>query len=230
MGRQGETWLVVGSSPSVLDTFAGAVVMHYDAVTITTNAGIGLFERDPALRLDYYHLYDMVACKMFSSRAYAMHKRGTVVVTPRRCESALKERGLLRCDPELINLREPRDEYSVNSAGEVFYTPGVEISARLSGLLCLQYALNRGAKTVVLVGFDGYRSTGNNIVADTFDGRMGKEAGTLHTRHRIQPFVQSAIDRCPEVDFIQYGRPGYHLEGDNYYPIEGPWSRFKAPQ
>ena len=92
------------------------------------------------------------------------------------------------------------------------FRQGEYASCGLSGLMCLQYALNHEATDVHLVGMEGYGESGHY-----FNGNQdcGPEKSVPFTENLIQPFVQSCIDACPDVTFHFYGQLNYKVSGEN---------------
>ena len=89
-------------------------------------------------------------------------------------------------------------------------------SAGLSGLLCLEYVVNHGAKRIHLVGMNGYAG---RVGGDYFDGHETPvntpDKRLRHTREIIEPFVQTVVDACPDVEFVFYGQLNYRVTGRN---------------
>lgn len=214
--RTEATWIVVGSSPGVEEIFDATLAAYPGATTITCNAGVNLFFACAPERVapDYYWLSDFKACGSYRRAARTARAMGTRVVSFHRdSEQALAERGITR-DDLLIRVDEPQ--------GLPRFTPGKYVMSGLSGTLCVQFALNHGASRVVLIGHDGYRSSTNGLVVDNFDGRTGKPGSWEHNERFIRPLLQSCIQTCPGVEFIQYGKPLYALEGPNYRLAKRP--------
>ncbi len=188
----GTTWAVVGSSPSA------AAFLPYvatDATTITTNAGAGLFV---GRRLDYYLLFDDAACRNYISLAYQKQAKGTKLITHTHQERQVKEFGLGGFDItlQMATLKTPpplfvRGEYTGQIA--------------LSGLYCLAFAVNNGARRVVMLGMEGYEN---------------RTAGKM--LRIIQPMTQAIIDACPDVQFEFCGRPRYVIGGNNLRIYHNP--------
>lgn len=194
------TWLVLGGSPSAPVGFAWGISAYPEAITITTNSGI-LLHPSP----HFYFLSDQGACRRFSADAHkARAKYGTILLTPKREHSALVQRGVddFDCFLELV---EPLDQQPV-------FVRGQHTSCRFSGLFALQVALNSGANHVILAGMDGYEGHG---AVDSWDGLTSKDHAGLQTALWIAPFMQSAIDACPDVKFTVVGKPVYGWLGEN---------------
>src|SRR5690606_2903831 len=119
-------WLVVGSSPSVMDYLPR---MNMAGATITTNAGITL------LRPDVLFLFDRTACQLHAELARFARFQGTKLVTLKRQQEAMERRGVADFD-----------EFADEAEYEEF---------KLSGLFCVEYACRHGASVVQLVGMDG---------------------------------------------------------------------------
>lgn len=196
-------WIVIGSSPSAPAGLRAALAVAPDARTITTNRGHLLFEGDD--RPDVYHLHDSVACEEHRQTAVDLAAKGSHMTTlARASDRALKVRNVDWFD-EFLTL--------VSHTHPGRYQHGVYASCGLSGLMILQYALNNGARTVHVVGLEGYADKGHY-----FDGGpdLTQKKGLAFTRDQIGPFVQSCVDACPEVQFTFYGELNYPIaDGPN---------------
>ncbi|HUT92361.1 MAG TPA: acylneuraminate cytidylyltransferase family protein [Thermoguttaceae bacterium] len=202
-----DQWIIVGSSISAREGFAAARVACPTAMTITTNRGHILFE-EANDRPDVYHIHDMVACKIHQEHCRAFKAKGSHLITINRSQRALNDRGVAWFD-EFLEL-----------AGQDYpgkFVKGCYSSCGLSGLMCLQYALNNGAHHVHLVGMEGYGEEGHY-----FNGEpdMSLTKNLRFTTTLIQPFVQSCIDACPDVKFTFYGKLNYTVSGRNVNIIE----------
>lgn len=199
--RYDKAWIVCGAGPDAPKMLAVAKRRYPHSTTITTNSGIRLF-REPD-RPDYYFLTDMYGCQIYHDEAVAIQARGSRLLTLRRDKSALKQRRV-----------DHFDEFIPMVGGyEQFTRKG--LTARLSGLLCMQYALMRGARELHLVGLNGYtgRPGGDYYEQDapvTAHRRLRN-----HTENTIAPFTQAAVEACPDVDFVFYGRLNYSVGGPN---------------
>lgn len=212
-----DQWVVVGDGPSARTMLVCALEQRPCARTITTNGGILLF---CPWRLDYYFLADGTACVTYHDAAVAAHKRGTRWITIARNPKRLRDQGLDGADEFLEFTPMPGCGLLVNDIffdadlpwGEVFnrtigathwkFRRGVFTDARLSGITCLQYAVNNGASEISLVGMDGY-------------GPDDCPRCERQTKGLIEPFTQSVVDSCPDVMFRVYGMPRYELTGTN---------------
>lgn len=195
-------WIVVGSSPGAPDGLARVLASHPMATTITTNSGYELFpdDRPP----DYYHLHDSIACREHNATARALKEKGTILTTLDRADKrALVSRGVEWFDRFFpLSGRDHPGKFE----------RGKYASCGLSGLVCLQIALNHGAQAVHLVGMEGYANHGHYF-GDRPD--LGPEKSLRFTRNLIEPFVQSCIDACPDVEFYFYGDLNYKTNGRN---------------
>jgi len=199
--RYDRAWIVLGAGPDAEKMLAYARARHPGAPIVTTNEGLALF--DPPDRPDFFLLNDQRACVQYAQAAKDAQKLGCRLLTLRRDPQALKNRGVEHCDEFL--------EYvgNYNQFGRGGYNAG------LSGLLCLQYAINNGAKSVHLVGMNGY--TGK-CGGDYFDGHEPVNNGRKrrhHTESLIRPFTQSAVTECPDIEFVFYGQLNYPIQGTN---------------
>lgn len=194
-------WIVIGSAPSTPEWLSVVRARYPRAVTITTNAGGKLFE--PPDRPDYYFLSDSNGCEEYGELVQALASRGTRTITRKRAESALKGRGVEWFD-EFIKDERPGTMLE--------FRPGHYCDSGLSGLFCLQYAVNHGACGVHLVGFEGY---GDGQHWWDKPGVPAKNKNTAFTEKYIRPFVQSVVNACPEVTFHFYGDLNYPISGRN---------------
>jgi CMP-N-acetylneuraminic acid synthetase len=202
LATYGNQWIVAGASPSAREGFAAARAAYPTATTITTNGGQGLFE--PPARPDHYLIFDSIACTKHREHAEVFAAHGTRTITLHRdSRRALVDRGVHWFDEFL----------PVNGAEHPGrFRQGSYASCGLSGLMCLQYALNHGAQGVHLVGMEGYADSGHYF-DDQAD--QGPEKSSRFTRTLIEPFVQSCIDACPDVQFTFYGDLNYRVSGSN---------------
>jgi hypothetical protein len=193
MGATGrETWAVIGTSPSAARRIGE---VPEEATTIACNAAIDLF-CGTGRRLDYYLLYDAAACRKWSWPAYRLQDEGTLLVTLKRSDRALADRNLSGFD-EFIHAE------SGHSTDPTFQR-GYYRNLRLSGLYSLAFAVNNGAKRVLMLGMEGYEN---------------HQAGKVTLI--IRPVTQAIIDACPDVQFEFWGEPRYRLTGENLILTEG---------
>jgi len=198
-------WLVVGSSPNAPAALKLALALHPNASTITTNAGFQLFtEQPPAV----YFLADYVACKLWAQTAADLQARGTRFVVPAREPLALVDRGITHAD-EYIDVNRTLD------AGR--HHPGQYAGHALSGLYCLDYAVNNGATAVTLAGFDGYGSNLETQVPDYFDGRDGHRNSERHNQ-RTAGYLESLL-RETDVEVVNIGEPRYTVAAHARYRV-----------
>lgn len=199
--RYDKSWIVCGAGPDVRQMLALARARHPHAVTITTNSGIRLWAEPD--RPDYYFLTDMHGCQIYHDEARAIQSRGSRLITLRRDKSALKQRRV-----------DHFDEFVPMVGGyEQFTRKG--LTARLSGLLCMQYALMRGARELHLVGLNGYTGRPGGDYYEQDAPITAHRRLRMHTDETIQPFTQAAVDACQDVDFVFYGRLNYSVGGPN---------------
>jgi hypothetical protein len=205
MSKDNKTWIVLGGSPKAKLYFDDVIAKHPNATTITCNCGLHLFFSHIAgpIYPDHYWISDLAACEIYSRFMNAAQERGTQIWTADRNEYGLSARGLKHADHYL-----PLPE-------QAEYTRGRYYHSKLSGTIITQIAINSGAEHVIWLGHDGYRSTPNNRVPDTFDGRMGTPNGWSNTCNIIAPFMNAVAEACPDVQFDYYGKPNYALEQPN---------------
>ena len=179
------------------------------AQSITTNAGIDLIP-DP----DYYLLYETEAVRRFARYIPILReKHGTSLVAtklPGKKKSLRRE--LAKLDPE-ITIEVGTTPHG--SRKKVQYAKGRYTAGAFAGSIMLQFALEQDARTVLLVGMEGYRSKTGDIRIDTFDGRRGTPLQSLMTTETYGPMIQLIVDAWPDRMFVFFGRPNYEVAGDN---------------
>ncbi len=199
-------WIVAGSSPSAEQWIGPALDAVPKAKIITTNRGSKLFaDRQPDVYFfgDEY-LDDPEQFKEHRETARKLKAKGARIV-------GLNRTGKVKAawDIEWI------DEFLTVDVGPWSpwkFIKGHYTAVRLSGLFCLQYAINHGATSIHLVGMEGYGDD-EHYFDDGAVSRVAKDSQlTLKT---IQPFTQQLIDRCPDVDFRFYGELNYHIVAGN---------------
>ena len=199
------TWLMIGSSPSVLQTlpqfddFAGTV--------ITCNAGIKLWP-DP----HYFAAIDQLATLQWHDLALAAQKRGTKLITLKRGTRATKDRKIGHYD---IHIQEGRGVEPTQSSWGCF---------RYTGPLCVEFACRYGAEAIHLIGMDGYRS-GNDYFDPETERRHIKAPESSHNINHLQPRLQNLTSTWPDVQFIQHGNPCYTVSAPNWEIREPAWSQ-----
>ncbi len=201
-------WIVIGASPSARESLLAARLAVPNAVTIATNGAEALFSGSSGP--DYYHIHDMNACVDYNARGKEFQAMGTRLVTLERSESSLKKRGLDHFDEFVpLSSREYPGRFKM----------GEYSSCGLSGLMCIQYALNHGAKTVHIVGQEGYGKGDQYFHAEpgagTQDDKLSHDKRERLTLSLLQPYIQGCIDVCPAVQFVVYGNLEYKLSGEN---------------
>lgn len=168
------TYTVVGGGPSAAALLPS---MPKSDRIITTNAGINL------CKPDWYYLNDLFMCETYAQMG---RESGAKCMTARRGVSGLITRGI--ADYTQIDHEElPVFKFTM---GRYTYHP-------LSGIMCVQMAVNFGAALVRLVGFDGYadhRKSKNKMQADA---------------------LQSIVDNSPRTVFEWYGSSVLGVTGDN---------------
>ena len=191
-----QTWIVIGSSPRVIEAYAIARQRWPNARTITTNKGLSV-EPDP----DYYFLFDLEGCQLWSREARQAAQRGkTKTVTLKRDPDALKALTV--------------DDFDIFVEEGPPYEP-----FQISGLWCLEFAIRYGsASHVVMVGMDGYSPTVGP--SDYFDGSQrppdDMARGRNHLINIVIPRTNTLVRKYPEVQFLCVGRPHYQIDQPNW--------------
>lgn len=200
-----KTWLIVGSSPSVTTFVDPALACVGErGQTMTTNSGWQLFATAESARWprpDYYLLSDPIAIEAHARAAGWMRHRGTRIVG----RVGMNIRGVPVDDQIDLADYAQRDPWQ----------PGTFVNGRTSGTICVQFAVNRGARVVVIIGMDGYLSSPGNVVRETFDARMGKASGSAISREWQVPLLQQIVTASPQITFVLAGHLSYSLHGDN---------------
>jgi hypothetical protein len=169
------TYTVVGGGPSAARLLPS---MPKSDRIITTNAGINL------CKPDWYYLNDEGQCRLY---AQAGRESGAKCITVKRSDLALANRGI--SDYSQMDFEHP---------GSVWmFKPKTLTYHPLSGVTCVQLAVNFGAAIVRLVGFDGYA-----------DGRASKNKMQADA-------LQSIVDNSPRTVFEWYGESVLGVTGDN---------------
>ncbi len=205
----GPDWLAVGSSPGAVAWLSH--VMELPAVrgahTITTNRGIELFADDSPPDVYFLGGELLTEGEQFAKQREAGRRikdMGSRVVGLARTPEINAEWGIDWLDEFII--------IDVGCWKPWKFIRGHYTACHLSGLFCLQYAVNHGAKNVHLVGMEGYGSSGHY-----FDGSEDSVAANdkdLTVGH-IEPFTQAVVKACPKVEFTFYGNLEYAIHGDN---------------
>jgi hypothetical protein len=206
-GPQQPCWLVVGSGPSAT-TMMELARKHPYVQSITANAGIDLLP-DP----DYYLIYETEAAKLFADYVpFLRHKHGTSLVATKGMGKKKSLRSnLARLDPEYVI-----EVAITKSHGGVHYHRGRYTAGSFTGSIMVQFALEHGARTVMIVGMEGYKGGKH----DTFDGRSGNALHAQMTKTIYGPMMQLMVNAWPEVEFVFFGKPNYAIAGDNVIVID----------
>ena len=170
---------------------------------------------------DYYLVTDSRACKLWADEARQHRKvNGTQLITLRRLDSALKTRGVFDYDHFLA----PSGEEGAP------FQRGSYVFTSTSGQYCVQFAINNGAKTVHLIGLEGYDSTNKqDTEIDYFDGRAGPHNGPTHNARTAQ-FLRSLVEAVPDVKLRFYGRPRFPVSGPNLRVINTPDQAYRMKE
>lgn len=203
-------WIVVGSSQTGREWTERLLQKWPDAVTIASNRSVEWFA-ESGWPLDFAFVFDSVACEKYRNVAYKMQSEGTQLVTLNRSRDVLARRGVERFDEFL-----PAGQYRGNAG---WYEKGKWNDMALSGLWCLQYALNNGAETVHLAGHEGYRGK----PSDYDHGQPHPRANDL-TFGVIEPAMNAICRACEDVQFVFYGDLAYEVRSFNATTI----NRFPA--
>lgn len=201
-----DTWICLGSSPSAPEMLPVALAGYPGACRITTNSGL-LLMTPPDLAPHYYFLSDHVACKMFAERAMELrHTHGTQIITLGRCDDAILRRGLTEVD-YLINPTRPSRPCD--------FLPGVYSDCMFSGIYCAQFCLNNGAKTIAIVGNEGYPFHVEDKCYWNSEEPLTKRQAVAYTTNWIGPWWRAAVAHRKDVTFHFYGRLNYEVSGPN---------------
>ena len=197
------TWIVLGSSLTAPDMLKVARADYGDTTLITTNSGIELAEPD------YYFLSDQFACKQFGQRSKDMQANGMKVITLKRLPDALHRRGLDHADILLP---------IIHTGTPMIFERGVYRDCMFSGLYCSLFAINNGAKRMVVVGHEGY-PPGEDDPSYWYSAEKPlehpPEQRLRYTKLYIGPWWQKVADACPDIEFVFYGDLNYKISGPN---------------
>jgi len=199
--RYEQAWIVCGSGPDAREMLAVARARYPGAMAITTNAGINLFVTPD--RPDVYFLTDARGCQIYHEQAKAIQKQGSRLVTLRRDIQALKQRRV-----------DHFDQFVPITGGPSQFVRG-GYTACLSGLLCVQYAINNGARQIHLVGMNGYTGTNGGDYFGQYEPPNRGRKRRMHTESVIGPFMQAAVESCTDIEFVAYGQLNYPMAGPN---------------
>lgn len=207
-GRLNDTWIIVGSAPT-MPTYIDMLASRFldDAVYATTNAGIHEFNH-LGFSPDWYGIMEVDTPRLFG-RYYAPHRESgqTKVFTTEVAWRNFQDRSI-----------DFAPDYIAPIAGwsdQVPFKLGTFVGCGATGGHLVQLAANAGAKHIVLVGMDGYQSTPGDLKPDTFDGRMGPSHGNRHTLQFYAPALQQVVSACPHIKFSLFGKPVFQLVGSN---------------
>ena len=212
----GQEWILVGSSPGAT-MFPRIREQYSDAVTITTNMGYTLFGEKPPDVYFFCDLLDLIPERMDTDDSRGSRR----FFESRDASKQLKEQGCHVIGH--IRNNEIRLQWGLEWFNEMIiaevggwrpwkFIPGKYTAARLSGLFCLQYAINNGATHVHLVGCEGYAASGHHFDTDVDSAEAIEENLTADF---IGPFTQAVVKACPKVEFTFYGNLEYAIHGDN---------------
>ncbi len=193
---QPSTWIVIGSSPTVLQTYPRARSRWGDAGTITCNRGLQV-EPDP----DFYFLSDQLACQLWAAKGKEASKRGKT------------KRVTLRRDPQAMKMRSVDDFEIVIREGHPFEP------FQMSGLWCVEFAIRiLGADQVVMCGLDGYRPGCEKqdyfAGADHYPPNDGLQQHL--TAKNVEPLTNRIVAKYPDVTFLCLGAPWYEVAYPNW--------------
>jgi len=209
------TWVVVGSSLSVIEHADAVLDAFIDATTIAANAAIKLFEGRSGP--DYFIAIDECAGIELQQHIEAKVAQGTRFMSYSKSNLVNNIRGIGRLPGFEVNTPMPSILLDMGPLTTT-YVPGEIVFAQYCGLAAMQYAIREGATELVIVGCDGY--PGDRPMVDfpvvTFDGKCGDSMGMVQTRTVIEPFMRSMVAQCPDVEFVQFGRPLYTVDAPNY--------------
>lgn len=168
---------------------------------MASNRAIEWYAED-GIELDFLFVFDFAACQKYANAAKRMQQDGTRCITLKRKQPEIAQRHLDGFD-EFIGPSRFK-----NNPG--WFSRGEWNDMGLSGLWCVQYALNGGATTLHLPGHDGYRGRPTD-----YDSGESHPIAHDTTFGIIQPAMQAMVDACPDVQFVFYGDLAYEVKGEN---------------
>lgn len=181
---------------------------HPYVQSITANAGIDLIP-DP----DYYLIYETEAANLFAGYIPSLRKKhGTSLIATKAVGNKKSLRRILALlDPEYVI-----EVAITKSHGGVSYHRGKYTAGSFTGSIMVQFALEHGARTLMIVGMEGYK--GGRF--DTFDGRASSPLHAQMTKEIYGPMMQLVVNAWPETEFVFFGKPNYAIAGDNVIVID----------
>lgn len=209
------TWVIVGSSPSVLGHFDPVMGQYPCATTFACNSAIKLFEDK---RPDYFIAVDETAGIMLGEHISAAVEAGTQFVSYANSLLIRNIEGVTSLPGFQVKTPMPTILLRIGKGVCTEYEYGRIVFAQYSGLAAMQYAISQGVDEMVILGCDGYQ--GGVPLVDfpivTFDGHGGDSHGERQTRQVIGPFMRSMVQKCRDTRFVQYGEPLYTIDAPNY--------------
>lgn len=199
------TWLVVGSGPSAA-TFIDPALSDEPDHTITCNAGYRILANP-----HYYLLYDTDALNTYADEVPRLRREhGTTFVGTFLYGKQLRMK-MAALNPDiLIPFKTPPAGKPAYRPTAPWYTPFI-----FAGSLMVQFAIRHGAKRLLLIGLEGYRTSRNRREIDYFDGREGSPLQGQWTSEVYGPGMQAIANAHPDVTFRFYGEPAYAIAGPN---------------
>lgn len=177
--------------------------------TVTCNSGIKLIPVP-----DFYFAIDQNAGHVHKDAARHAQSLGSTLITLHRDCRAMRDRCVDWYD---VHLRIPDQGEPTREEFGAF---------RYSGPLCIQFACLQGAKTVYLVGCDGYRMGKDH----QYDGCYFDYEWRTKPRARTWPIEVNREVLIPgyshlakiwhDVEFVLVGNPVYRIEAPNWRVVD----------
>lgn len=207
-------WLLVGSSPSAPEFVEAINGIDWPHTSMTTNAGIKLLPN-----ADYYLALDQHAVEMFADDIRAAQKQGTQIVVLEDYEAKMRKAGgLASVDVVLAHMPPP----TVDGRKLLRIHDDTIVNVWMSGPVLPQFAVKWGATRMILVGFEGYRSHGEALVIDHFDGRTGDGMSATITEEKQARLFRELAAYKPLVKWTFGGDMTYSVDAPNVTICETP--------
>lgn len=185
-----QIWLMVGSSPSVIDVLPKVRESLTNPTIITCNSGIKI------VHPRHYVCVEQTAVNHYANAAQVAKSCGVNLITLNR--SHLRSRNVHWYTEFIENQPGPptREKY-----GEF----------RRSGGLTLEYACRNGAKEIHLVGVDGHRNEN-----DYFDGEILRRITKDSENDVLTELYTQIATVFDDIQFFHHGDPVLDIQANNW--------------
>jgi hypothetical protein len=213
-------WLVIGGSARCATQATGAYFNSPRGTKIITAARGILVARAQGIHPDYHLIYSAWAAQAYMLAYKTAQRQGTKIIA---CDWHGEDEPRNATE---VEVGKPKDDYAdpayvfpvevvvsvamnqmIEDAEPPNWSPGQPLVSQSDGLIALQFALDDGADTVNLAGFEGFTNSarpyldGPNLGDDT----MAK----MFFNCVYRPTLWNIITSCPDTTFTMYGTPTY---------------------